>query len=112
MQYLWGFLSGISLITVLSLISVSVPGLANQVSMYLLSLAQMNIIPANEITDLVLDFDDMNDNPLNGSFMIFGYGETNIIRNLGATFLYLVLICLMQITLLALDLILSFIPAR
>ena len=58
MQYLWGFLSGISLITVLSLISVSVPGLANQVSMYLLSLAQMNIIPANEITDLVVEVTD------------------------------------------------------
>ena len=104
MQYLWGFLDGISLITVLSLISVSVPGLANEINMYLLNLAQLNLIPANELTDIVFNFDDYDDNPLNGNFNLVGFGETNSIRNLGSTFPYMIFLWLLSVLLLLLEL--------
>jgi hypothetical protein len=47
----WNILEGLQYITVLSLVSISVPGIANQLNSVLLEFSQMDVLPAADIED-------------------------------------------------------------
>ena len=91
LSYLLGILDGLAQITILSLISVRILGIANQLNKVLLDLSQMDILPYIDIDDKFLDFDDWEEEPLNDQFAFFGLENTNSLRNMGSTYIYLMI---------------------
>ena len=81
-------MEGLSQITVLSLISLNVPGVANQVNSVLLQLAQLDVLPTPLIEEAFLTFNDFEDTPINENFDQFGLQGTNSLRNMGSAFIY------------------------
>ena len=81
-------MEGLSQITVLSLISLNVPGVANQVNSILLQLAQLDVLPTPLIEEAFLTFNDFEDTPINDNFAQFGLSGTNSLRNMGSAFIY------------------------
>lgn len=50
----------------------------------------MDILPTSEIEEKVLVFNDFEDAPINDYFDNFGYSSTNSIRNMGSSFIYII----------------------
>lgn len=77
------FLGSLTYITLLSLISINVPGIAKQLNSGLLNLAQLNSVSSDKvIADRFLTFNDSADKALNVDFERFGYKKTNFLRNI------------------------------
>lgn len=88
-------LENISILTTFSLISLSVPGLANDINLSLIRLSQFDIIPAESLLSKLFDFPpDYERKPLNMYFDQFGFDCAISMLNLGSTFLYLVFVFL------------------
>ena len=73
MSLVWSIMDGLTQITILSLISINVPGIANDFNIALLALAQLDILPADLIENYIFDFDDSTDEPINSYFGLLGY---------------------------------------
>ncbi|TNV86062.1 hypothetical protein FGO68_gene6948 [Halteria grandinella] len=86
LSYLWGALNVLQSLTILSLMSLSVPGPARVVLLVAMQLSQMDILPADDIYDATLTFEA--DEPVNEFFDQGGYQSTSSIRNLGSSYLY------------------------
>ena len=78
LSYLWNILEGISQITILSLIGVTIPGIAYQVNNALLNLGQLDILPSGKLEGSLIKFNP-NDSALNHNFNALGYTTTNCI---------------------------------
>lgn len=57
LSYIWGALNVLQSITILSLMSLSVPGPARVVLLVAMQLSQMDILPADDIYDATLTFE-------------------------------------------------------
>jgi len=88
LSLVWSILDGLTQITILSLISINVPGVANDFNMVLLALAQLDILPAEMIENYFFNFDDHKDPPINNYFDMVGYENKNSLRNLGSASIY------------------------
>lgn len=86
LSYIWGALNVLQSITILSLMSLSVPGSARVVLLVAMQLSQMDILPADDIYDATLTFEA--DEPVNEFFDQGGYSSTSSVRNLGSSYLY------------------------
>ena len=75
-------LNALTSLTILSLISITIPGLARIVDKAILEFSQLDILPTNIIYPAMFTFDDDIDGPLNESFNLGGYSSMNAIRNL------------------------------
>lgn len=89
-SYLWRALSDLSSITILFMIAIPIYGSAQAVSAMLLQFSQLDILPADLINSYVFTFDE-NDDPVNSYFDIVGISHHNSIRNMGSTFIFMVL---------------------
>ena len=54
MSYLWGMINALQLITILSLISINVPGLPAVINNIIMTFVQMNILPSAQIVAYVI----------------------------------------------------------
>lgn len=91
-------LGSLTYITLLSLISINVPGVAKEINSGLLNLAQLNSVSSDKIIeDSFLTFNDTADSALNVDFERFGYKQTNFLRNIktAATYVIIAILSLM-----------------
>jgi len=66
---LWRFLSSLTYITLLSLISVNTPGIVKDFSGGLMGLTQLDSVNMDKtVEDQLIEFNDADDVPLNGEF--------------------------------------------
>jgi hypothetical protein len=97
-QYLWGLLNDMSFLTICSLISINVPGIGRLVLSALMNFIYLDLL----MTDLWLfpllfppkpPGEDGNamEQPLNMYFEENGFQSKALIKNLGSTFIYLLL---------------------
>ncbi len=85
-------LGSLTYITLLSLISINVPGVAKEINSGLLNLAQLNSVSSDQmIADSFLNFNDTADRALNVDFERFGYRKTNFLRNIKTTATYVII---------------------
>lgn len=88
-SYLWGSLNALTSLLTLSLIAIDVPGFAFKINQYIMSFAQMDMLPTNLIYNTWLEFND--EEPLNQYFEYLGYNDTSSIKNMGSTFIFLII---------------------
>jgi len=58
LSYLWGALNDLSSLTMLSLISLNLPGEATIIQKAIIQISQLDIFPSEIIVDLILTFDN------------------------------------------------------
>jgi hypothetical protein len=102
-------LGSLTYITLLSLISINVPGVGKELNSGLLNLAQLNSVSSDKIiADSFLNFNDSADEALNIDFQRFGYKKTNFLRNIQTAGTYVIIaIVTLMITLIANELALT-----
>lgn len=88
---LWGALNNLSSLTIHFLIAVPVSDLAQAISSMILNFAQLQVLPSDQINSSMLKFNASSDAPLNDYFDLVGYQSSNAIKNLGSTFVFLIL---------------------
>jgi len=102
-QYLWGILNDMSFLTISSMISISFPGIGKILQSALMNFIYLDILQAELWLFPLLfpakhqgedDLEDM-DQPLNLFFDENGFESKALIKNLGSTFVYLVLYMLL-----------------
>ncbi|TNV83830.1 hypothetical protein FGO68_gene1791 [Halteria grandinella] len=122
-QYLWGLLNDLSFLKTLTLISISVPGMAQTIQASMLNCIYLDVLQTDQwfiplmfgkSASISTDGtgrrrlqegeneeseDDEDDEPLNEYIGANGFGSKNLIKNLQSTFLYLVLLLIITITL-------------
>ena len=78
MQYLWGMINLLQLITIMGLMSINLPGLASQVNSVLMQMAQVNLLPATDILSMLFreDLDSSDSDGMNDYFEDGGFGST------------------------------------
>jgi len=106
MQFLWGMINVMQLITFQSLMSINIPALPRSINNMILEFSQMDLLPSEEILTLFLDLETFNDYPLNDYFDQGGFSTKHSILNLGSTFIYLAL----SVPLLLITLLVNFLP--
>lgn len=76
MSQLWSLLNAISYLTLLSLITVSMPGIARDISGVILSCSQFDIFPTDWLYNSIFKLDDIKtDAPLTYYFDEFGFSS-------------------------------------
>lgn len=61
MQFLWGMINILQLITIMALVSINLPGPAAEVNSILMQIAQVNLLPASDIRNLIFKEDSEDD---------------------------------------------------
>lgn len=61
MQFLWGMINILQLITIMALVSINLPGPAAEVNSILMQMAQVNLLPASDILNLIFKEDSEDD---------------------------------------------------
>ncbi|TNV87199.1 hypothetical protein FGO68_gene6267 [Halteria grandinella] len=119
-QYLWGLLNDLSFLTTLTLISISVPGMAQTIQASMLNCIYLDVLQTDQwfipwmfgksasistegtgsrrLQESEESEDEEDDEPLNEYIGANGFGSKNLIKNLQSTFLYLVLLLIITIT--------------
>jgi hypothetical protein len=64
-SYLWGMLNELSSLTILSLVSINIPGLPRSIVKSIMSFTQLDIIPSDLILAWFLNFNEVDDHPVN-----------------------------------------------
>jgi hypothetical protein len=113
-QYLWGLLNDMSFLTVLTMISLSVPGMAKIIQQILMNFIYLDLLQTDKwLIPLIFPENDektenlverASDKPINLFFDENGYSSRLLIKNLGSTFIYLIILvtCLALIPVLTL----------
>jgi hypothetical protein len=103
LQIIWSFLNDISFLTILSLISIKIPGISLTISATILNFVQLDLLQTDTWLPGILYSDPdevLAADPLNSTFDIGGYQTRNLIANLASTFIYLIIIAVMYFVLL------------
>ncbi len=82
-------LNAMTSLTLLSLISVNVPGMASKYNNMVLGFTQLDLLPSELIYDKIFTFDNDNDEGLNPNFDKLGFSSKYCIKNMGSTFIFL-----------------------
>ncbi len=85
---------------ILSLISITVPGIARSVNKIVLGFVYMDLLKTDLWLDNYITFDHVNDYAINLYFEDSGFGSINSIINLGSTFVYIIIAALCYVFLL------------
>ena len=101
-HYLLGLLNDMSFLTICSMISINVPGIGKILMSSLMSFIYLDILQT-ELWLFPLLFppkpfgqeDEDDDKPLNIYFDENGFSSLSLIKNLGSTFVYLIVYCLL-----------------
>ncbi len=70
---IWGALNDISFLAILSLISITVPGIARSVNKIILGFVYMDLLQTHLWIDNFISFDEMNDYSINAYFEDSGF---------------------------------------
>ena len=115
-QYLWGLLNDMSFLTICSMISINIPGIGKILQSALMNFIYLDLLqtelwlfpllfkPKAEGEDNDMD---ETDQPLNMYFDENGFESKALIKNLGSTFVYLVLYFILLVILLPLLLVIG-----
>lgn len=68
LSFVWGLLNDLQSLTILSLVSINVTGIARLINKSIIAFSQLDILPTDLIYDSVFTFDDSDDQPVNGYF--------------------------------------------
>ncbi|TNV87016.1 hypothetical protein FGO68_gene9018 [Halteria grandinella] len=90
-NFMWSLLESIRKLTALAIISIRLPTLTTIINRSLLQFSQIDILPSDSIEEYFLTFDDASDTSLGSSFEGAGFGSMNALRNLGSSFIYIIL---------------------
>ncbi|TNV88256.1 hypothetical protein FGO68_gene11483 [Halteria grandinella] len=99
MAQLWGMLNSLALLTMLSLISVNIPGIARYISRSLVAFSQLDIFPTSvflqeslglKFTVIGENSEDPDNDPLTSELADLGFGSRSTSINMGSTLVYLV----------------------
>ncbi len=101
-QLIWGLMSDMSFLTILSMVSISVPGLAKVIQGALISFICMDLLATDRwLMPLIFPEDNfpseepsIEDEALNAFFDENGFSTRTLLKNLGSTFVYLVILCI------------------
>jgi hypothetical protein len=100
-QFIWGFFNDLSFLTILSLVSINVPGLAKIIQGALIGFICMDLLQTDRwLAPLIFnegtanEGEDNEDEALNQYFDENGFSTKVLIKNLGSTFVYIVIYCL------------------
>ena len=77
----------LQLIVHLPMFQINIPASTKLFFQSLVSIAQFELFPSENVYDSVFSF---NDEPVNDSFDAMGYGSNSGVKNMGGLFLYLV----------------------
>jgi hypothetical protein len=90
-QNLWDLLNGLSFLSALALISISMPAsdISKKLMTQILDFVFMNCFMTDKWLDPLLFHKDFVDEPYNENFNNCGYGSRNAIRNMGSSFIFL-----------------------
>ena len=83
----------------LSLISLNLPGEATMIQKTIIQISQLDILPSEIFVDYILSFDPSYDRGITTQFNEAGYESFKSIKNMGSTFLYLIINCSLLIIL-------------
>ena len=99
-QLIWDKMTDISFLTILSLVSINIVGIANVIQTALFGFITLDLLQTDKwMTQLIFSNDQKSENydfierentPLTSSLEENGFSTKNIINNLGSTFVYLV----------------------
>ena len=79
-----------SSLTMLSLLSINLPGEAYIIQRTIINFAQLDLLPSDYLTDKIFEFDPQFNHGLTFEFDDAGFDSMNTIKNLGSTFLYII----------------------
>ena len=82
LSVIWGVLNALTSLTILSLISINIPGTARVINKTLLNLAQLDFFPTTIIFPKIFTFDDEQSKALNPYFDNFGESSMNSLVNM------------------------------
>lgn len=88
---LWGLMNDLSSITILSLLAIPVPGIAQTLLGYVLSFTQLDVLPSDVIFNSFLKFGDANKEPISDFFDNAGFSSKNALNNMGSTAIFIAL---------------------
>ena len=98
LNFLWGSMNDMSFLTLLSLISIAIPGIAQLITKIILKFLYLDILQTEDwllpwLTEEEKDLpDDYDDSALNEYFDMFGFVTKQFIKNLGSTLIYMAFI--------------------
>ena len=98
LNFIWGSMNDMSFLTLLSLISIAIPGIAQLITKIILKFLYLDVLQTEdwllpwltaEESDLPDDYDDC---AINEYFDLFGFDTKQVIKNLGSTLIYMAFI--------------------
>ncbi|TNV86946.1 hypothetical protein FGO68_gene14027 [Halteria grandinella] len=93
MQLIWNLLNDLSFLTILSLVSMNVPGVVQIIQSTMLSFIYLDLLKTDKwVIPIIFGSDDdpEDDHGLNSYLEENGFGSMSLIKNLQSTFIYLV----------------------
>jgi hypothetical protein len=111
-QFIWSKLNDLSFLTINTMISMSVPGIAQNIQLVLLNLVYFDILFTEDWFPQFMEYlhFDLNfeDQPLNSYFAENGFQYKNVFKNLGSTLFFIILYVLSWFFLIVLKMLSSF----
>ena len=94
LQFIWGLLNDMSFIMILSLVSLNVPGPVQLIQSTMLNFIYMDILQTSLWLDPIIfnSPGDNNDDGINPFFDLGGFTSMILIKNLGSTFVFLIVL--------------------
>lgn len=92
--------------------SLPVPGPARPILLLALQLASLDLLPADQLYEKILTFDEEADSPVNEYFDQGGVSSKLAIPNLGSNYLYLIMTIIIGLTLALWRLLITMCPPR
>ena len=119
-QYVWGLLNDMSFLTILTMISLSVPGIAKIIQSILMNFVYLDLMqtekwliplifpPGSEVAEGNKEYETeegikditkvrQDETPINYFFEENGFSTRILIKNLGSTFIYLIILVILLI---------------
>lgn len=97
MKFIWDLLNDLSSIMILAFISVSTPGLVSNIQRAILSFIYIDLLQTDKWLPALFFKATEEDEPLTAYFELNGYSSMTLIKNLGSTFLFLLLLVLLHL---------------
>lgn len=93
LNIMWDFMNDASLLVILSLVSIDIPGMVQDIQLVFLQFIYLDILQTDKWLPYLFypDYDQLGDQGLNSYFEINSFGSTRAVINLGSTLVYLLL---------------------
>lgn len=101
LQFLWDLLNDISFLMILSLVSLSVPGISQLIQGIMISFIYLDVLMTDKWLMHIIYREDKEDEDeaLSQQFADNGFASMSLIRNLQSTFVYLIVLLFLFVVL-------------